>query len=263
MRKVEAGGAIWGQTKQEREQDTQMFRKKFPPGAPWGPLAGVEQAAAQPGAQEHTRAAPTWDMGARPGTDPGRGVSGPPAPDSLLKAVRSRERPAAVEQARSAAVDFIPAQAALPRPVPKLGLISTHHAPLDALDATRPWDGQTNTRLSCGSQAHPAHPHPLGREGAPRGTARPGVLPPRKRRTLGTRPTWPEGAPPVLPVPGPPGPISYMRASTSSENLERGEGKLRRPSRSGPRALRGEAPPARLTWKQQVLVPKGWGQETR
>ena len=51
-----------------------------PPGAPWGPLAGVEQAAAQPGAQEHTRAAPTWDMGARPGTDPGRGVSGPPFP---------------------------------------------------------------------------------------------------------------------------------------------------------------------------------------
>ena len=37
VRKVEAGGAIWGQTKQEREQDTQMFRKKFPPGAPWGP----------------------------------------------------------------------------------------------------------------------------------------------------------------------------------------------------------------------------------
>ena len=80
VRKVEAGGAIWGQTKQEREQDTQMFRKKFPPGAPWGPLAGVERAAAQPGAQEHTRAAPTWDMGALPGTDPGRGVSGPPSP---------------------------------------------------------------------------------------------------------------------------------------------------------------------------------------
>ena len=191
------------------------------------------------------------------------GLAGPLPPDSLFKAVRSREHPAAVEQARSAEVGAPQTQAALPRPVPKLGLISTPHAPLDALDATRPWDGQTNTRLSCGSQAHPAHPHPLGREGAPRGTARPGVLPPRKRRTLGTRPTWPEGARPVLPVPGPPGPISYMRASTSSENLERGEGKLRRPSRSGPRALRGEAPPARLTWKQQVLVPKGWGQETR
>lgn len=95
------------------------------------------------------------------------GSAGPLRPDSLFKAVRGRERPAAVEQARSAAVDFIPTQAALPRPAPKLGLISTHHAHLDALDATRPWDGQTDTRLSCGRQAHPAHPHPLGREGAP------------------------------------------------------------------------------------------------
>lgn len=155
----------------EKENKTHKCSGKnrigFPQGAPWGPCAGVERAAAQPGAQEHSRAAATWHMGARSGTDQDAGSAGPLTPDSLFKAVRGRERPAAVDQARSAAVDFIPTQAALPRPAPKLGLISTHHAHLDALDATRPWDGHTDTRLSCGRQAHPAHPHPLGREGAP------------------------------------------------------------------------------------------------
>ena len=100
----------------------------FPQGAPWGPRAGVERAAAQPGAQEHTKAAATWHMGARPGTDRDAGSAGPLPPDSLFKAVRGRERPAAVEQARSAAVDFIPTQAALPRPAPKLGLILPENA---------------------------------------------------------------------------------------------------------------------------------------
>ena len=225
----------------------------------------MERAAAQPGAQEHSRAAATWHMGARSGTDQDAGSAGPLPPDSLFKAVRGRERPAAVEQARSAEVVAPQTQAALPRPVSDLCILSTHYACRDDPLATRPWDGHTDTRLSCGRQAHPAHPHPLGREGAP---GEPRVLGGEPRVLGSCHPgsveRWgPAPRGPRAPAPGPPGPISYMRASTSSENLERGEGKLRRPSRSGPRALRGEAPPARLTWKQQVLVPKGCGQETR
>ena len=225
----------------------------------------MERAAAQPRAQEHSRAAATWHMGARSGTDQDAGSAGPLTPDSLFKAVRGGERPAAVEQARSAEVVAPQTQAALPRPVSDLCILSTHYACRDDPLATRPWDGQTDTRLSCGRQAHPAHPHPLGREGAP---GEPRVLGGEPRVLGSCHPgsveRWgPAPRGPRAPAPGPPGPISYMRASTSSENLERGEGKLRCPSRSGPRALRGEAPPARLTWKQQVLVPKGCGQETR
>ena len=95
------------------------------------------------------------------------GSAGPLTPDSLFKAVRGGERPAAVEQARSAEVVAPQTQAALPRPVSDLCILSTHYACRDDPLATRPWDGQTDTRLSCGRQAHPAHPHPLGREGAP------------------------------------------------------------------------------------------------
>ena len=128
------------------------------------------------------------------------GSAGPLPPDSLCKAVRGGEHPAAVEQARSAAVDFIPSQATLPWPAPKPGLISTHHAHLDALEATRPWDGQTDTRLSCGRQAHPAHPHPLGREGTPGGTARPGVCHPGRVERWGPAPRGPRAPAPSCPL---------------------------------------------------------------
>ena len=95
------------------------------------------------------------------------GSAGPLPPDSLFKAVRGRERPAAVEQARSAEVVAPQTQAALPRPVSDCCILSTHYACRDDPLTTRPWDGQTDTRLSCCRQAHPVHPHPLGREGAP------------------------------------------------------------------------------------------------
>ena len=207
-----------GDKRSKKENKTHKCSGKnligFPQGAPWGPRAGVERAAAQPGAQEHTKAAATWHMGARPGTDRDAGSAGPLPPDSLFKAVRGRERPAAVEQARSAEVVAPQTQAALPRPVSDCCILSTHYACRDDPLTTRPWDGQTDTRLSCCRQAHPVHPHPLGREGAPGelrvlevgGTARPGVVTLRKRRTLGTRPTWPAGARPILPAPGSRGP---------------------------------------------------------
>ena len=117
MRKVEAGGAILGQRKREREQDTQMFRKK--PGAPRGlaPVCNGLQPSLGLRSTRGSRPRDTWTRVLAQPRD--AGSAGPLPPDSLFKAVRGGEHPAAVEQARSAEVGAPQTQAALPRPVPE------------------------------------------------------------------------------------------------------------------------------------------------
>lgn len=217
----------------------------------------MEQAAAQPGSQEHSRPRPRGLRARpRPGTDPARGVSGPLPQTHFFKAVRSKGWRLLSRLAPRRGL--IPAQAALPRPVPKQ-LISTTTAH-GCLDATRPWDGQTDTRLSCGSQAHPVPPSPTGEGRRLPRAVRPGVLPPRKRRA-GDPPPWPGAPAPSLPS-RPPG--AHQLHASIDEFLKTwsGRGKLRRPPRSGPQALRREAPPAPYL-EAAGPCPGGWGQETK
>ena len=117
MRKVEVGGAIWGQVKRERkEQDKQMCVGMF-----WENVL-VETAQGflpeRPGGLAWVRNGLQPGLGLRSTRGPcprgacaqvllqtqGPGSAGRPPPDSLLEAVRGREHPAAVEQACSAVV---------------------------------------------------------------------------------------------------------------------------------------------------------------
>lgn len=112
-------GDKWSEKENKTHKCSGRNRTGFPPGAPRGlaPVCNGLQTSLGLRSTRGSRPRGTWARVLAQTRDVGS--AGPLPPDSLFKAVRGGEHPAAVEQARSAEVGAPQTQAALPRPVPE------------------------------------------------------------------------------------------------------------------------------------------------